>query len=137
MSEPQQPTCRVIRAVDTYDGKQGLTYFCGIAAETVGSKAICMHLLTVPPGAASWVCSAPVGSSCPASGSDDIDVFVDLAPNATLSFLLSATVPATPEQPVSSTVTLVVPGSVVDPAMGNNSAADGPDAVGVFADGFE
>lgn len=95
------------------------------------------NLLTVPPGAASWVCSAPVGSSCPASGSDDIDVFVDLAPNATLSFLLSASVPATPEQPVSSTVTLVVPGSVVDPAMGNNSAADGPDAVGVFADGFE
>jgi len=42
--------CRVIRAADTYDGKQGLTYFCGIAAETVGSKAICMHLLTIPPG---------------------------------------------------------------------------------------
>ena len=42
--------CRVIRAADTYDGKQGLTYFCGIAAETVGSKGICMHLLTIPPG---------------------------------------------------------------------------------------
>jgi uncharacterized RmlC-like cupin family protein len=27
-----------------------LTYFCGIAAETVGSKGICMHLLTIPPG---------------------------------------------------------------------------------------
>ena len=43
-------SCRVIRAADTYDGKQGLTYFCGIAAETVGSKGICMHLLTIPPG---------------------------------------------------------------------------------------
>ncbi|MES1179878.1 MAG: cupin, partial [Hyphomicrobium sp.] len=42
--------CHVIRAADTYDGKQGLTYFCGIAAETVGSKGICMHLLTIPPG---------------------------------------------------------------------------------------
>jgi uncharacterized RmlC-like cupin family protein len=42
--------CRVIRANDTYDGKQGLTYFCGIAAENVGSKGICMHLLTIPPG---------------------------------------------------------------------------------------
>lgn len=51
MSEPSEPTCRVIRADDTYDGKQGLTYFCGIAAETVGSKGICMHLLTIPPGA--------------------------------------------------------------------------------------
>ncbi len=36
--------CRVIRAADTYDGKQGLTYVCGIAAETVGSKGICTWL---------------------------------------------------------------------------------------------
>jgi uncharacterized RmlC-like cupin family protein len=43
--------CRVIRASETYDGKQGLSYFRGIAAETVGSKGICMHLLTIPPGA--------------------------------------------------------------------------------------
>jgi uncharacterized RmlC-like cupin family protein len=50
MSDPSEPTCRVIRAADTYAGKQGLTYFCGIAAETVGSRAICMHLLTIPPG---------------------------------------------------------------------------------------
>jgi uncharacterized RmlC-like cupin family protein len=51
MSDPSEPTCRVVRAEETYDGKQGLTYFCGIAAETVGSKGICMHLLTIPPGA--------------------------------------------------------------------------------------
>lgn len=50
MSEPSEPTCRLVRPDDTYDGKQGLTYFCGIAAETVGSKGICMHLLTIPPG---------------------------------------------------------------------------------------
>jgi uncharacterized RmlC-like cupin family protein len=50
MSDTSEPTCRVVRAADTYDGKQGLTYFCGIAAETVGSKGICMHLLTIPPG---------------------------------------------------------------------------------------
>ena len=34
----------------TYAGKQGFSYFEGLAAETVGSKAICMHLLTIPPG---------------------------------------------------------------------------------------
>ncbi len=51
MSDPFEPTCRVIRPESTYDGKQGLTYFCGVAAETVGSKGICMHLLTIPPGA--------------------------------------------------------------------------------------
>jgi uncharacterized RmlC-like cupin family protein len=42
--------CRLVRPSDTYDGKQGLTYFEGIASETVGSRAICMHLLTIPPG---------------------------------------------------------------------------------------
>ncbi|MDQ8697176.1 cupin domain-containing protein [Hyphomicrobium sp. LHD-15] len=51
MSDPFKPTCRVVRPETTYDGKQGLTYFCGVAAETVGSKGICMHLLTIPPGA--------------------------------------------------------------------------------------
>lgn len=34
-----------------YDGKQGLSYVQGISAETVGARGICMHLLTIPPGA--------------------------------------------------------------------------------------
>lgn len=42
--------CHKIRPVDRYSGKQGFTYNAGIAAETVGSTAICMHLLTIPPG---------------------------------------------------------------------------------------
>lgn len=42
--------CRKLRAGDTYSGKQGFDYFEGIAKETVGSGAICMHLLTIPPG---------------------------------------------------------------------------------------
>jgi uncharacterized RmlC-like cupin family protein len=46
-----KPSCRLVRPSSTYDGKQGLSYFEGIAAETVGSEAICMHLLTIPPGA--------------------------------------------------------------------------------------
>lgn len=50
MSSSSGVACRVIRASETYDGKQGLTYFCGVAAENVGSKGICMHLLTIPPG---------------------------------------------------------------------------------------
>lgn len=50
MTSTENQACRVIRAKSTYKGLQGLTYFCGIAAETVGSTAICMHLLTVPPG---------------------------------------------------------------------------------------
>ena len=43
-------TCQVIRTDDTYKGKQEFTYFAGISAETTGSQAICMHLLTILPG---------------------------------------------------------------------------------------
>ena len=42
--------CRRIVPGHTYAGKQGLSYFEGIARETTGAQAICMHLLTVPPG---------------------------------------------------------------------------------------
>ena len=48
---PTKPTCQVVRVGDTFQGKQGLSYFSGIAAETVGSTGICMHLVTFPPGA--------------------------------------------------------------------------------------
>ncbi len=51
MGNPAVGECRVVRAQGSYEGKQGLRYFCGIAAETVGSKGICMHLLTIPAGA--------------------------------------------------------------------------------------
>ncbi len=46
-----RPTCHVIKPGASYEGKQGLSYFAGIAAETTGSTGICMHLLTFPPGA--------------------------------------------------------------------------------------
>jgi len=46
-----EPTCRVVRAADAYRGKQGLSYFAGVAAETVGSTGLCMHVVTIPPGA--------------------------------------------------------------------------------------
>lgn len=42
--------CVKLRPGKTYDGKQGFSYFEGIAKETVGSHGVCMHLLTVPPG---------------------------------------------------------------------------------------
>jgi uncharacterized RmlC-like cupin family protein len=51
MPVQSKSTCRLVRPSNTYDGKQGLRYFEGISAESVGSKGICMHLLTMPPGA--------------------------------------------------------------------------------------
>ena len=50
MQPNKDKTCRLIRPGSTYRGKQGFSYFEGIAAETVGSSGICMHLLTIPPG---------------------------------------------------------------------------------------
>ena len=50
MSEFSEQACRVVKPSTNYSGKQGLTYVRGIAAETVGAKGICMHLLTIPPG---------------------------------------------------------------------------------------
>jgi uncharacterized RmlC-like cupin family protein len=50
MGTSETSTCRLIRPGHTYAGKQGLSYFEGIAKETVGSTGICMHLLTIPPG---------------------------------------------------------------------------------------
>lgn len=44
------PTCKLITQGASYEGKQAFTYFAGISAETAGAKAICMHLLTIPPG---------------------------------------------------------------------------------------
>jgi uncharacterized RmlC-like cupin family protein len=50
MSTSSQQTCTIIRSNETYEGKQGLTYFAGVSAQSAGAKAICMHLLTYPPG---------------------------------------------------------------------------------------
>ena len=52
MSSAPRPTCRKLRPSSDhiYAGKQGFSYFEGIARETTGSQAICMHLLTIPPG---------------------------------------------------------------------------------------
>jgi uncharacterized RmlC-like cupin family protein len=51
MTAQSKPTCCLVRPDNTYDGKQGLRYFEGISTETVGSAGICMHILTMPPGA--------------------------------------------------------------------------------------
>ncbi len=44
------PTCRLVRAGEAFQGKQGLMYAPAISAESVGAKAIHMQMLTIPPG---------------------------------------------------------------------------------------
>src|SRR3954468_18767587 len=48
----EKPVCQVIRGSESgFRGKQGLDYFAGISAESTGATGICMHLVTIPPGA--------------------------------------------------------------------------------------
>jgi uncharacterized RmlC-like cupin family protein len=42
--------CVVIRPSDSYDGKQGLSLSTGVSRASAGSRALCMHVLTIPPG---------------------------------------------------------------------------------------
>lgn len=44
-------SCKLVQAGESYDGKQGLSYFAGISAELAGSEKLCMHIVTIPPGA--------------------------------------------------------------------------------------
>ena len=44
-------TCVVIDPAEAYRGKQGLNYVTGISAQSAGSTGLCMHLVTIPPGA--------------------------------------------------------------------------------------
>jgi uncharacterized RmlC-like cupin family protein len=43
--------CVVIRGGKPFSGRQGLSYFEGVSAESAGSEGLCMHLLELPPGA--------------------------------------------------------------------------------------
>ncbi|MGD0700198.1 MAG: cupin domain-containing protein [Trebonia sp.] len=42
--------CVVIRSDDIYDGKQGVGLAAGVSKASAGSRALCMHVLTIPPG---------------------------------------------------------------------------------------
>ena len=52
MRSPGERTsaCRVIRATEAYEGKQGPTYAGGVSAESVGSRGIWLGMVTMPPG---------------------------------------------------------------------------------------
>ena len=43
-------TCRVIRSVEEYEGKQGPSYAGGVSAESVGARGIWLGMVTMPPG---------------------------------------------------------------------------------------
>ena len=46
----QAPSCRIIRTVESYVGKQGPSYMGGVSAESAGSQAIWLGVITLAPG---------------------------------------------------------------------------------------
>jgi uncharacterized RmlC-like cupin family protein len=49
MDSKTAATCVLIERSASYQGKQGLAYFAGVAAETAGSRGLCLHTVTIPP----------------------------------------------------------------------------------------
>lgn len=42
--------CVIIRAGETYDGRQGVPLATGISSRSAGARALCLHVVTIPPG---------------------------------------------------------------------------------------
>jgi uncharacterized RmlC-like cupin family protein len=42
--------CVVIRSAQSYDGKQGVSLSSGVSSRTAGAKALCLHVVMIPPG---------------------------------------------------------------------------------------
>jgi len=40
----------IIRASGSYEGKQGMSLATGVSSRSAGSRALCLHLVTIPPG---------------------------------------------------------------------------------------
>jgi uncharacterized RmlC-like cupin family protein len=47
------PACVVLSPGESFHGLQRLDYSAGISARSAGAKGLCMHLVTLPPGARS------------------------------------------------------------------------------------
>jgi uncharacterized RmlC-like cupin family protein len=44
------PSCRVIRPRRAGRSKQGLAHLVGVSAQSAGARALCLNLVTIPPG---------------------------------------------------------------------------------------
>jgi uncharacterized RmlC-like cupin family protein len=49
-AQARPAVCSVLRAGESFIGKQGFSYAPAVSAESVGASAIHMQLLTIPPG---------------------------------------------------------------------------------------
>jgi uncharacterized repeat protein (TIGR01451 family) len=90
------------------------------------SGATVTDILSTNPNIASaaWTCSGAGGGVCTASGSGDINDTVNLPAGASITYTVTANIPATPSGDLVNTASVTAPGGISDPAPGNNSATD-------------
>jgi len=73
---------------------------------------------------ATWTCTGAGGGTCPASGTGNLNVPVNLPAGASVTFLLTGTISPSATGNLANTATVSVPPGVVDPNPANNSATD-------------
>ncbi|GAB4192025.1 MAG: hypothetical protein Tsb002_21410 [Wenzhouxiangellaceae bacterium] len=96
-------------------------------------------VVDVPPprlGNVTWTCDAAPGSSCPASGLNQINTSVDVAAGSSVLFTLTGQLLDQDEAPLTNTAAVTAPTGVTELGSGNNQDSD-TDLVGLFADGME
>jgi uncharacterized repeat protein (TIGR01451 family) len=73
----------------------------------------------------SWTCTATAGSSCPATGTGNLNAAVTLAQGGSATFTVNATVSLSAASGSSTnTASIATPANVTDPVPGNNVATD-------------
>ncbi len=78
----------------------------------------------IPAGSVTWTCSASAGAGCSASGSGAINDIANLPPNSKATYKLTIDVPASYTGPLTNTVTITVPDTVIGDNPANNTASD-------------
>jgi uncharacterized repeat protein (TIGR01451 family) len=83
-----------------------------------------------------WTCAPSGGAACPASGSGDIEVAVDLPIGGSVSFTVDGTAQGVVDGVLENTAFVEPPPAVFDPNPASNVATDS-DPLVLFADDFE
>ena len=112
---------------------QSLTYTVVVADNGPDAASGVTVLDSVPTGLVNttWTCSATPGSSCPAAGTGDISVTVDLAAGGSVTFSVIGTTTTSSPAAIVNTATAAVGPNTVDPDPTNN--ADGATVTVDFA----
>ena len=86
-----------------------------------------------------WTCIASPGASCVATGSGDVDDAVGLAPGASVTYTIEATVDSGASGTLDSAAHVTSPPGYQDPNGTNDAASDSDTIISdrIFADGFD